>query len=170
MKRAVTLILTLILSLAVTAAFAENITYQSRGVEVPATVEVPQTDGEISVVVLIHGHGGSRDEYLGFPVVAEALADRGIASIRMDFPGCGESSESFQENTLTNMKTDVLAAIDYMKANYDVDDIGLFGYSMGGRIALELLAEDKVDPDAVVLLAPAADTEDMKNLFGGPEA
>ena len=169
MKRIASLILVVFLLLA-SCALAENITYTSRGVEVPATVEVPEGKGEINLVVMMHGHGGSRDEYLGFPVIAQALKDRGIATIRMDFPGCGESAEPFTENNLTNMKADVLAAIDYMKANYDVDDIGLFGYSMGGRIALELLAEKKVDPDAVVLLAPAADNEDLTGLFGGPEA
>ena len=169
MKHYIALLVTVLL-LVSSLALAESITYPSRGVEVPATIEVPEGKDEINLVVIMHGHGGSRDEYLGFPVVAQALADKGIASIRMDFPGCGESSEPFTENNLTNMKADVLAAIDYMKANYKVDDIGLFGYSMGGRIALELLAEKAVDPDAVVLLAPAADNEDLKNLFGGHDA
>ena len=110
------------------------------------------------------------EENIGFAAIANALLQKGIASIRMDFPGCGESTESFQKNTLTNMKQDVLAAIAFVKAGYPVDDIGLFGYSMGGRIALELLAEEEtndVDADAVVLLAPAADNDDLKNLFGG---
>ena len=35
-------------------------------------------------------------------------------------------------------ESDVVAAIEYMKANYHVTKIGLFGYSMGGRIALEM--------------------------------
>ena len=174
MKKLAILMLVLALGLASVCALAEptveNITYASRGVEVPATLVLPERASEISVVVMLHGHGGSRDEYLGFPAVAQALAERGIASLRMDFPGCGESAESFQLNCLTNMKDDVAAAIDYLKTNFDVEDIGLFGYSMGGRIALELVAEKRVDPDAMVLLAPAADTADMKNLFGGDEA
>ena len=169
MKR-IALLLVVILALVSSFALAEDITYPSRGVDVPATVIVPEGQDEINLVVMMHGHGGSRDEYLGFPVVAQALADKGIATIRMDFPGCGASTEPFTQNDMTNMKADVLAAIDYMKANYKVDDIGLFGYSMGGRIALELLAEKAVDPEAVVLLAPAADNEDLKKLFGGHDA
>ena len=174
MKKLAILMLVLALCLAPVCVLAEptvaDITYPSRGVEVPATLVLPDRAGEFSVVVLIHGHGGSRDEFLGFPAVAQALAERGIASLRMDFPGCGQSAESFQLNCLTNMKDDVVAAISYLNTNYDVEDIGLFGYSMGGRIALELLAEKRVDPEALVLLAPAADTADMKNLFGGEEA
>ena len=135
------------------------ISYESRGVQVPATLVIPDGVEEYPVVVMCHGHGGSREENVGFAAVADALAARGVASIRMDFPGCGESSESFQLNTLTNMETDVLAAIDYAKANLSVGKIGLFGYSMGGRIVLELLAG-----------GTAADTVDLKELFGGVQA
>ena len=145
------------------------ISYESRGVQVPATLVIPDGVEEYPVVVMCHGHGGSREENVGFAAVAAALAARGVASIRMDFPGCGESSESFQLNTLTNMEADVLAAIEYVQANLSVGKIGLFGYSMGGRIVLELLAGGTA-ADAIVLLAPAADTVDLKELFGGVQA
>ena len=46
--------------------------------------------------------------------------------------------------------------------------IGLLGYSMGGRIILEMLTEG-ASADAVAFLAPAADNEDLKLLFGGVE-
>lgn len=167
MKKLAILLLALLMAFS-TVAFAEDtvITYASRDAQIPATVVIPEGLESYPLVVLCHGHGGSREENVGFAALAEALKNKGIASIRMDFPGCGESKESFQKNTLTNMKADVLAAIDYMKANYPVTQLGLFGYSMGGRIALELLAEG-LNVDALALLAPAAG--DIKNLFGGEE-
>ncbi len=171
MKKLSALVLTLLMVLCVAiAANAETttLTYESRGVQVPATLVTPDGLDSYPVVVLAHGHGGSREENVGFGAIADALAAQGIASIRMDFPGCGESTESFQNNTLTNMKADVLAALDYVKTNLNVTKVGLFGYSMGGRIVLELLAEGTA-PDAVALLAPAADTTDLKGLFGGEE-
>lgn len=143
-----------------------DITYESRGVEVPATVVTPDDAETYPVVVLCHGHGGNRAELA--PVQA-ALAEAGVASIAMDFPGCGDSTESFQLNILSNMETDAKAAIDYAKDTMGATKIGLFGYSMGGRIVLELLA-DGTASDACAFLAPAADTEDLKNLFGGAEA
>ena len=171
MKNLLSLALVLALGLMATGAVAESkvISYESRGVQVPATLVTPDGVEEYPVVVMCHGHGGSREENVGFAAVADALAAQGVASIRMDFPGCGESSESFQMNTLTNMEADVLAAIDYVQANLSVSKIGMFGYSMGGRIVLELLANG-TPADAVVLLAPAADTADLKELFGGAEA
>ena len=146
-------------------------TYLSRGVEIPAVIVYPKGAHAVPLVVLAHGHGGTKDENIGFAAVADALAKKGIASIRMDFPGCGASSESFQKNTLTNMKADVLAAIEASISILDVDPkrVGLFGYSMGGRIALELIRDKAYDFKAVTFLAPAASTEDLKNLFGGTE-
>ena len=116
-------------------------TVDSRGVEVPATLVLPEgvdINGEYPLVVLAHGHGGSREENVGFKAIADALAAKGIASIRVDFPGCGDSTESFQENYMTNMKEDVLNAIQLPGT---VTKLGLFGYSMGGRIVLELVNE-----------------------------
>ena len=72
---------------------------------------------------------------------------------------------------MTNMKADVLDVIDYVCKNYAVDKtrIGAFGYSMGGRITLELLAEGKYSFSTIELVAPAEDLTDLKNLFDGAE-
>ncbi|WP_320129756.1 alpha/beta fold hydrolase [uncultured Sphaerochaeta sp.] len=146
-------------------------TYLSRGVEIPAKIVYPKGGHAVPLVVLAHGHGGSKDENIGFVTIADALAKQGIASIRMDFPGCGASSESFQKNTLTNMEADVLAATEAAISILDVNPerVGLFGYSMGGRIALDLIKDKAYDYKAVTFLAPAASTEDLKALFGGKD-
>ena len=85
-----------------------------------------------------HGHGGTKDENGGFTAIAETLAARGIATIRMDFPGSGASTEPFIQNNLTNMIADVAAARAYAIASAPIDTkaIGIFGYSMGGRVAI----------------------------------
>ena len=120
MKKLLALALALVMTLTLAAAAAETttFTYESRGVQVPATLVTPDGVDAFPVVVLAHGHGGNREENVGFAAVADALAAQGIGSIRMDFPGCGESTESFQNNVLSNMKADVLAAVDYAKAAY----------------------------------------------------
>lgn len=85
-------------------------------------------------------------------------AEAGIASVRMDFPGCGDSTEPFTKNTLTNMKSDSNASLAYLLANYpiDADKLGIMGYSMGGRLALEIVSEKENPYKAVVLLSAAA--------------
>ncbi len=123
------------------------------------------------MVVFLHGHGGERHENGGYSRIAHVLAASGIASIRMDFAGSGESEEAFTENSLTSMYTDALAAIDFMRANYPIDEnaIGVFGFDMGGRVALHLIAQKLFDFRAAVLLAPANSNNDWISMFGGQE-
>ena len=151
-------------------------TYESRGVMVAATIVTPaDSDGKaVPLVVMAHGHGGSRQEGGGFQRVAEAMASRGIASIRMDFPGCGDSTESFAENNLTNMLLDLQAARIFAaeQVQVDADRVGLLGYSMGGRVVV-LLSE--IDPSyrAMAAWAPAVSNgaeRELQITFGGPEA
>ena len=149
----------------------EDVIYQSGDVDVYATVTMPLNKENVPYVVICHGHGGSRSENGGLDAIAQGLAEKGIASIRMDYPGCGDSKEQFRNNNLTNMIQYTEDAMKYMADHYTVnkDSVGIFGYSMGGRISLEMLASQKDNFKAVCLLAPAADTEDLKKLFGGTE-
>ncbi len=143
--------------------------------QIPAYVTLPSdysAEKTYPMVILCHGHGGNHNEWGGFDVITNGLADKGIISVTLDYPGCDASKESFQLNTMSNMKADTLDVINYMLSNYKVDKtkVGIFGYSMGGRITLELIKDKAFDFAAVELVAPAEDVTDLKNLFGGPEA
>lgn len=134
-------------------------TVLSRGVQVPVTLVIPASAdaaGPVPLVVMAHGHGGSREEGGGYRLAAEAFAARGIASIRMDFAGCGDSVESFANNNLTSMLIDLQAARAFAAARPEIDNdrVGLLGYSMGGRL-VALLSE--MDPSYRVMAtwAPA---------------
>ena len=50
--------------------------------------------------------------------LAQELAAQGIATVRLDFPGCGDSTEPFTAYTLSNMADDVESAILYMQSTY----------------------------------------------------
>lgn len=149
--------------------FEQSVSYYSRGVLVPATICVPDGLGKCPLVVLMHGFAGNRDQGGGFKLLAEELYRIGIASIRMDFAGCGKSEEDFSNCSLSSMKRDVVNACKFMIENYDADKekIGLVGYSFGGRVLLELLAERLVKPNAVMLIAPAAHASVFIRIVGG---
>lgn len=150
-------------------------TMPSRGTAVPITLVIPSARSEqaLPLVVLIHGHGGTREEAGGFTQVAAQLARRGIASIRMDFPGCGDSTEPFSDNNLTNMRADARSAYEFAQrwANIDTQRVGLLGFSMGGRIAAELSNED-LRFAAMVIWAGAINdgASALVDMLGGPEA
>ncbi len=142
----------------------------SRGVSIPAILTVPVAGGKVPLVVMAHGHGGSKEENGGFTAIAEALAARGIASIRMDFPGCGASAEPFTMNNLTNMLADVGSSRAFAIENAPIDTsaVGIFGYSMGGRLAVLSCMNGY---RSMGLLAPVGnDGPDAMYIFmGGPE-
>ena len=150
-------------------------TVMSRGVGVPVTYVHPVATGDelFPLVVMAHGHGGSRNETGSFIMVAEALAARGVASIRMDFPGCGDSTESFANNNLGNMLKDIEASRDYAVEQPQVDSsrVGLFGWSMGGRLVILAAAQDD-SYRIIATWAPAATTGagSMVKFLGGPDA
>lgn len=133
---------------------------ESRGLEIPATVVVPvvNSNNRLPLVVIHHGHGGGRQENGGLERVADALAQAGIMSIRMDFPGAGDSTEPFTKLTYTNMLADSNAALLYAVRNLPVkaNRIGAFGYSEGSAV-VALQAGDPFTPyKAVALLGPVA--------------
>lgn len=157
------------------AALAEtstDVTVMNGARAVPATVVVPDGAGPFPAVVMNHGHGGGRQEGGGFEKLAKALADAGIMTIRMDFPGSGDSKESFTEGYLSNMISDSNASLAYLLANFpaDKDKLGILGYSMGGRIALTIAQTPDNPYKAVGLLAPSADPgKGLLLFFAGSE-
>lgn len=139
-------------------ATGEILIPSARGTEIHATFTVPENIGEngCPLVLFAHGFMGSRDESGEFTAVADGLAERGIASMRIDFPGCNESTESFLEYNFKNMSDDMDAALAYAREAVKVDEsrLGILGYSMGGRLASLYL--DKEAFHTAVLWAPAA--------------
>lgn len=135
-----------------------------------ATLPADYNGEETDLVVMIHGHGGNHNEWGGFDAISDTLAACGLAVVTLDFPGCGNSAESFQLNTMSNMIQDVLDVISFMTEQCAINEVYAFGYSMGGRITLQILAEELYSFDRVVLVAPAEDYSDLKGLFGGADA
>ena len=151
-----------------------DLTMTSRGVRVPVTLVLPAQPGQepLPLIVMAHGHGGSRQEGGGYEQAAAAFARRGIASIRMDFPGCGDSLESFTENNLTNMIEDVRSARDFAATQATIDSgrVGLLGYSMGGRV-VSLLSQQDPSYSVMALWTPAVSPGAQRELasLGGPD-
>lgn len=146
MKKLLALILAAMLALCA-AALAEEPGYEETVVsipteayEIPATVCVPTGEGPFPAVVMLHGTGSTRDEAgNGYLYAAPVLAEKyGIATIRIDFPGNGESSADYMLYTFKSAVSDAKAAADYMAGldNINGDAIGVMGWSQGGTDAL----------------------------------
>ena len=177
LKSAMTLLLSASLLLAAgslaQAQTSTDVTVMNGERAVPATVIVPNGTGPFPAVVMNHGHGGGRQEGGGFARLADALAKAGIATIRMDFAGTGDSKAPWTDQSLSSMISDSNASLAYLLANYPVDPerLGLLGYSMGGRIALTIAQTEGSPYKAVGLLAPSANPgKGLLLLLAGSEA
>ena len=140
----------------------EDVKYDNttaEGVTLAGTLSLPNTSGPHPVVVLISGSGpqNRNEELLGhkpFLVLADHLTRQGIAVLRYDDRGVGESTGDFASATSADFATDVEAAVSYLKSRKDINPnkIGLIGHSEGGLIAPMVAAKSK-DIAFIVLLA-----------------
>jgi dipeptidyl aminopeptidase/acylaminoacyl peptidase len=136
---------------------AEEVTVQAKGFTLAGTLLLPKTGkGPFPAVITITGSGQqTRDEALQLPglenykpfrQVAETLASRGIAVLRVDDRGVGKSKgfETLTTATSTDFANDVRAQVDYLRSRGDIDParIALVGHSEGGIIAPMVAATD----------------------------
>ena len=146
MKKLVSLALVLMLCL-LCVSFAEEAAYTETVVsipteqyDIPATVCMPAGEGPFPAVVMLHGTGSNREEAgNGYKMAAPVLAEKyGIATIRIDFPGNGESTADYMLYTFKSAVADAVAAANYMKTlpTVNPEAIGVMGWSQGGTDAL----------------------------------
>ena len=103
---------------------------------IPVTAYLPAGRDAVPLVVFCHGFTGNRQLDGHYLPMAQQLAAKGIASVSLDFPGNGESTEEFESYTIQHMQDDITCVIDYMCQHYKIaeDKIGILGHSMGGRV------------------------------------
>lgn len=125
---------------------------------ISATIQLPAKSArgeELPLVVLCHGFTGNRQGDGHFAPLAEDLAAHGIATVRLDFAGCGDSTEPYANYTLANMAADVDSVIGYMQATYGTGKTALVGHSMGGRLASLYPQLGQYPVTALALWSPA---------------
>jgi dienelactone hydrolase len=109
---------------------------------IPAIFTYPDEKGVFPVVILCHGTAANKNEVGDMYVtLATNLLNEGIASIRMDYAGCGESKAKPQELTFFGEVDDTLKVYEYLQECdfIDKDKIGILGLSQGVRIWVELV-------------------------------
>lgn len=144
----------------------EELSFSHDGIVLGGTLTTPSgcTPEQSVAVVLVSGSGQqNRDEELmahrPFAVIADALARRGIASLRYDDRGCGNSGGDFQAATTFDFAGDARAALNCLRQR-GFRKTGIIGHSEGGTIAFIIGADEEGTPDFIVSLAGMADRGD----------
>ncbi|MDC7127371.1 MAG: alpha/beta fold hydrolase [Spirochaetales bacterium] len=107
------------------------------------------------VVVLMHGFASSKENPL-INNLSRKLLLNGVAVIRFDFNGHGQSYGSFQNMTILSEVKDAKAVLLYVQSLPYAEEIALVGHSQGGVVASILAGEQSSIVNSLVLFAPAA--------------
>jgi len=139
----------------------EDVIYHNldKSIKYGATLTLPDTNESVPAVILISGSGQQdRDETLfghkPFWVIADYLTRNGIAVLRVDDRGVGETTGDVMSATSMDFADDVLEGIAYLLADKRINHnkIGLIGHSEGGVIA-PLVANKSNDIAFIISLA-----------------
>jgi uncharacterized protein len=138
---------------------AVEVSYENKLGKLAGTLTIPHGTGPFPAAILITGSGPeNRDEevfgHKPFLVIADYLSRRGIAVLRLDDRGVGGSAGSSPHETISEMATDVLSGVDFLKARPEINakKIGVIGHSEGGIVG-PIAASRSSDIAFVVMLA-----------------
>lgn len=130
----------------------EEVTFTNAkaGATLAGTLTIPK-GGAKSVIIMVTGSGPeNRDEEVAyhkpFAVIADRLARAGIATLRYDDRGVGQSvGGEVKHTTSEDVAEDATAGIEWLRGQKRFKKIGLLGHSEGGLVAFMLAAQKKVD-------------------------
>lgn len=112
-------------------------------------------DGPVErAAVLVHGGGVTREEGGFFTRLARGLGEAGVASLRFDLRGHGESDGRQQELTLSAILNDIRVALTHVREVTGAKSTSLIGQSFGGGICGYYAAKRPDEVARLVLLCP----------------
>ncbi|WP_134701846.1 alpha/beta hydrolase [Ammoniphilus sp. YIM 78166] len=125
----------------------QTLRIDSGNVTLAASLHLPQNQGaKVPLVIICHGFVGSR---IGvnrlFVKAAREFVQHGIAVLRFDYEGCGESEGDYGSYGFERFIQQTLDVIDYSTKLDEVDEnqIILLGHSLGGAVAALTASRDK---------------------------
>ncbi|MCM2674231.1 alpha/beta hydrolase family protein [Alkalicoccobacillus plakortidis] len=119
-------------------------------------------------VIFIHGFVGSKvGEHRLFVKASRYLAQKGYASFRFDFSGCGESSGDYRHLTVSKQIQELLTIIDYVKNHPLINEnqVTLIGHSLGGATSALVAAQANIH-QLILWSAVAQPYQDIVRITG----
>lgn len=135
----------------------------------PAILNLPGNRQPVGAVLMLHGTASHKNEVGNlFQRLAARLSEEGIASLRIDFAGTGDSPVSYMDYTLESAVRDAQSALDYLMKEQGITRTGVLGFSQGGLIA-QLLINNNNDLPALALWSSVTGdgTTAMQSWFDG---
>ena len=136
----------------------KQISIESRnGYTLRGVVTIPDKTEKVPVLMNVHGFGGNKCGYKNLHVQqGRELEKIGVACVRFDMYGNGESDGEFSDMTFTSLLEDTADIYNWVCEQEwaDVNNIILSGQSMGGYVAA--CAAPSLKPAKLILQCPGA--------------
>jgi dipeptidyl aminopeptidase/acylaminoacyl peptidase len=131
----------------------EKVSFKSEGCRISGILHLPEKEN-LPCVITSHGLLSSKDSEK-YIALGEQISREGMAMLRFDFRGIGESEGSEEDNTVSKKIADLSAAIDFIRSYPGLGNrIGLLGSSLGGFLSLMKASMDKKIRAIVIWATP----------------
>jgi putative redox protein len=140
----------------------ERLTFPNhQGHKLSARLELPESEPG-AFALFAHGFTCTKD-LAAASHISGALSERGIAVLRFDFTGLGNSDGDFANTNFSSNVDDLVAASEFLRDAYQAPRI-LIGHSLGG--AATLAAAGRIpEAVAVVTIGAPSNPEHVSHLF-----
>ena len=147
--------------------------FECKGQQIIGMLHLPEGRGRFPGALMLHGFTGNKSEaHRMYVKLSRALAKHGIASLRFDFRGCGDSAGHFEDLSIRSEVADAIEAIRFLARHRRVNSrrLALVGLSMGGAVASYLVGRERTRFKTMALWAPVADGSGILDGLSTPEA
>jgi dipeptidyl aminopeptidase/acylaminoacyl peptidase len=149
------------------------VTFECKGQQIVGMLHLPEGRGRFPAALLLHGFTGTKVEaHRMFVKLSRTLVQHGIAALRFDYRGSGDSAGEFENMTIRSEIADTLEAIRFLGRHKRVNSrrLALVGLSMGAAVAAHVVARERHRIKSLVLWAPVAEGAGILDDLSTPDA
>lgn len=133
----------------------ERVEFQNEeGHVLSGRLEMPVDEKPVAYALFAHCFTCSKD-YKSVTYISRTLAEQGIAVLRFDFTGLGESEGDFSDTNFSSNVDDLVAAARFLEEDYKGPAL-LMGHSFGGAAVLQAAARIPSSKAVVTIAAPCS--------------
>ena len=139
----------------------QKVQFTSNGLNLSGALETP--DSEVRCYAIFAHCFTCGKDVAAASRIARALTASGIAVLRFDFTGLGNSDGDFANTNFSSNLQDLLAAVDFLRNEYGAPQL-LIGHSLGGAAVLAM-ASKVPEAKAVITIGAPYSAEHVKHNF-----
>lgn len=124
------------------------------GIRLHAKLDRPEGLEKMPLCIIVHGLTGYMEEE-HIVAISAAMNDFGIATLRVELYGHGQSDGAFEDHDLAKWLHNLDTVTDYAKSLDFVTDLYLCGHSQGGLAVVIQAGRRPEEYKAILPLAPA---------------